>query len=339
VTLSPPQPFDPNRHSGPFESGNDALDRYFDRIAKWAETAGDARTYVVPIVGGGVAGYYTLSAAAVDFQDAPDRLKKGAARRPVPAVLLGRLAVNQDFQGMGVGAGMLTDAIERVLLAARSVGVRVLLVHAKNAEARNWYLARAEFLPSPFDSKTLMLPLQDIDDALESIGRRQPVGTEIKAHVSWAGDAPTAESLWFSANDDGTFTVANIPAFIDDLALGDVVRMTGSAGSRLPMVTEIVRRGGHSTVGILFSDQLSDAEIRQQTRAWSEDLAAKIEGWRPGFVGVSVPWDNLHALESRLVELSDDGIVEEFGITCGVDGAVGPMPWFESDQDDQRSEP
>ncbi|MGH8931066.1 MAG: GNAT family N-acetyltransferase [Egibacteraceae bacterium] len=167
MTYRPPELYDPKlRDASRFDCGVEPLNNYLHRIADWAQQTGDARIFVVATADYEVAGYSTLSAASVEFEHAPSRLRKGAARRPAPAVLLGRLAVDHRHAGHGLGAGMLRDAMLRVAQAAGTVGIRALLVHAKDDAARDWYLARAEFLPSPLSPHTLMLPLQDLISAL-----------------------------------------------------------------------------------------------------------------------------------------------------------------------------
>jgi GNAT superfamily N-acetyltransferase len=70
------------------------------------------------------------------------------ARHPVPAVLLARLAIDHEWQGKGLGPGILKDAILRVLNAAEGIGVRALLVHAKDEKAKSFYLHH-DFEPLP----------------------------------------------------------------------------------------------------------------------------------------------------------------------------------------------
>jgi GNAT superfamily N-acetyltransferase len=105
-------------------------------------------------------GCYSLAAAQVIFADAPVRLQKGVPRHPIPVVLLARLAVDRGRQGQGLGAALLKDAILRTLVAAEGVGVRALLVHAKDEAARAFY-ARYDFEPLPGHPLHLVLLLKD----------------------------------------------------------------------------------------------------------------------------------------------------------------------------------
>lgn len=79
---------------------------------------------------------------------------------PIPAFLLGRLAVDQRHQGCGLGANLLRDAIRRCLTASEIIGSRVLLVHAASPEAKTFY-EHLDFEPSPTDPLHLLLVLED----------------------------------------------------------------------------------------------------------------------------------------------------------------------------------
>lgn len=159
-----PERYNPARHDvDGFSSGVDALDRYLQRVAAQAQTADDARAYVVTVNGRApVVAYYTLSAGSVAFADAPARARKGVPPRPIPVVVLGRLAVHERHHRAGLGRALLRDAMLRVIAAAEHVGVRALLVQAKDHHAREWYHRQAEFESFPADPATLMLLMKDL---------------------------------------------------------------------------------------------------------------------------------------------------------------------------------
>ena len=109
-----------------------------------------------------VVGYYALAAAQVETADATERAKKGQpSRRPVPAVLLARLAVDERHQGAGLGRSLLQDVLLRSVEAADAIGIRVLLVHAKHERAKAWYLQYG-FEESPTDSLHVMMLMKDV---------------------------------------------------------------------------------------------------------------------------------------------------------------------------------
>ena len=88
-----------------------------------------------------VAGYYTLSAAEIELGLLPDAVRKRLPRYPaLPALLLGRLAVDHRFRGQGMGRRLLYDAFRRVSDIAEQAGVFALIVDAKDDEARTFYI-------------------------------------------------------------------------------------------------------------------------------------------------------------------------------------------------------
>jgi GNAT superfamily N-acetyltransferase len=109
-----------------------------------------------------VVGYYALAAAQVEPEDARERALKGEPQaRPVPAVLLARLAVHRERQRVGLGRSLLQDVMLRSLDAAEAIGARVLLVHAKHEAAKVWYLQYG-FEESPTDPLHLLMLLKDV---------------------------------------------------------------------------------------------------------------------------------------------------------------------------------
>lgn len=120
-----------------------------------------SRTYVVcdaSSEGARVVGYYCLSAGAVQREAAPGKLRRNAPDA-VPVSIIGRLAVDRDYAGRGLGASLLSDALRRIAGAAQSIGIAAVLVQAKDEAARTWYLGQAEWLEFPAGSRTLWLPV------------------------------------------------------------------------------------------------------------------------------------------------------------------------------------
>jgi GNAT superfamily N-acetyltransferase len=116
-----------------------------------------SRTYVV-CDGARVAGYYCLSAGAVQREAAPGKLRRNAPDS-VPVSIIGRLAVDRGYAGRGLGASLLADALRRIAGAALSIGIAAVLVQAKDEAARAWYLGQAEWLEFPAGTRTLWLPV------------------------------------------------------------------------------------------------------------------------------------------------------------------------------------
>jgi predicted N-acetyltransferase YhbS len=87
---------------------------------------------------------------------------------PIPVVLLARLAVDTSAQKSGLGRALLRDALIRVEAAADEIGIRALLIHAKDEGARDFYMKCAEFEPSPTDPLHLFLLMKDLKKLLAS---------------------------------------------------------------------------------------------------------------------------------------------------------------------------
>lgn len=148
-----------------FDCGREALNRFIIRYAFLNRQAGASQSYVA-VAEDKVIGYYTLMVGQVEYDGAPERLKKGLARHPVPIMLLARLAIAASWQGKGLGSGLLKDAMLRTLQAAEIAGIRAFAVHAKDDAARAFY-ERFDFLPSPSDSYHLFRLLKDIGATLK----------------------------------------------------------------------------------------------------------------------------------------------------------------------------
>jgi GNAT superfamily N-acetyltransferase len=146
-----------------FDCGKEPLNRFLVRHAMQNQQASASQTYL-GLADDEVIGFYTLVVGEVAFDRAPERLRKGLARHPVPIMLLARLAVSAGWHGRGIGKGLLKDAMLRTLQAADIAGIRALAVHAKDDEARAFYEA-FDFVPSPTDPLHLFMLMKDLKAA------------------------------------------------------------------------------------------------------------------------------------------------------------------------------
>lgn len=157
MSLSAPTPLTPAHDLKEFCCGVPALDDWLNRRAQANQISGASRTYVVA-EGEKVIAYYCLASGAIALRDAP-----GAVRRnmpdPVPMAIMGRLAIDQSWQGKGLGVALLQDAVRRTVEAAAIVGIRGLLVHAISLEAKAFYEHHG-FRASPTQPMTLILSLK-----------------------------------------------------------------------------------------------------------------------------------------------------------------------------------
>ena len=161
--LTAPSPLAAEHELEEFNSGTPPLDEWLKRRARQNEASGASRTYVIA-EGRRVVGYYGLVAGSVLHEVATSRVRRNMPD-PVPVALLGRLAVDRQWQGRGLGAALLRDAVLRVVGAAGTIGVRALLVHAISDEAKAFY-ERWGFRPSATDPMTLMITMEEAQKML-----------------------------------------------------------------------------------------------------------------------------------------------------------------------------
>lgn len=142
-----------------FDCGKLTLNEWLIRHARQAQASGSAKTFIVED-NAQVVGYFSLTVGQIETMDAPDRIRKGMGRHPIPVVILARLAVSIDSQGLGIGRGMLQDALRRTLVLAEQAGIRAMLTHPIDEEAAQFY-QRFGFIASPWREQQLLLLLKD----------------------------------------------------------------------------------------------------------------------------------------------------------------------------------
>jgi GNAT superfamily N-acetyltransferase len=157
--LSTPVPLTAEHDLSAFDCGEPALNDWLRHRALKNESR-FSRTYVV-CEGQRVVGYFCISAGSVERGATPGKVRRNAPDI-IPVSVIGRLAVNRDHAGKGLGADLLSDALRRIALASQSIGIGAVLVQAKDEAAKRFYLRCAEFLEYPEDSRTLFLPIETV---------------------------------------------------------------------------------------------------------------------------------------------------------------------------------
>jgi N-acetylglutamate synthase-like GNAT family acetyltransferase len=160
LQLNVPQPLAVNHLLDGFDCGEGVLDDWLKRRAMTNQLSGASRTFVVADKEGRVFGYYAIAAGAVAHQQATSAVRRNMPD-PIPVMVLARLAVDRQVQGIKLGASLLQDAVNRVVVVSQSVGVRALLVHALDDRAKAFY-AHYGFQESPQHPMTLMLRLNTV---------------------------------------------------------------------------------------------------------------------------------------------------------------------------------
>jgi len=156
--LNPPEKLTSSHQIDRFDSGNSQLNDWLKRRALKNELQGASRTYVV-CTGNVVVGYYCLANGAVAQTIATGRVRRNMPD-PIPVMVIGRLAVDRNWQGQGIGRGLLRDAILRTLNAAEIAGIRAIIVHTISQSAKQFYES-CGFTASPIESMTMMVTIKD----------------------------------------------------------------------------------------------------------------------------------------------------------------------------------
>ncbi len=160
---SPPfklAPLDSTHDRASFNCTSEPLNRYLREQANQDMRRRVAACFVALTDPQRIAAYYTLGSASLLLTDLPSHISKKLPRYPtVPAVRMGRLAVDQAFKGQGLGGALLADALTR---AARSeIAAFALMVDAKDQGAASFYQHHG-FIALPDSPLTLFLPLASI---------------------------------------------------------------------------------------------------------------------------------------------------------------------------------
>jgi len=165
VKITAPEKLSDAHITTAFNCGNSDLNRFLKKHAYINQLSGNSTTYVVCNHDGSVVGYYTITLASVTHKSAPAKVKSGQPRYPIPVILLARLAVDSDWQRKGLGRGLLKDACMRVLMVADIAGCRAFLIHAKDEQARQWYM-QFGMEQSPTDPLHLLSSIKDLRGSL-----------------------------------------------------------------------------------------------------------------------------------------------------------------------------
>ena len=159
LALAAPVPIAANHDLAAFDCGEPTLNDWLKHRALRNESR-FSRTYVV-CDNNQVVAYFCISAGSVERAAAPAKIRRNAPD-VVPVSVIGRLAVSRAHAGRGLGADILSDALRRIAVASQSVGIGAVLVQTKNENAKRFYLACAEFIEYPADSRTLFLPIETV---------------------------------------------------------------------------------------------------------------------------------------------------------------------------------
>jgi GNAT superfamily N-acetyltransferase len=160
VAISRPEPLAAVHDVSEFSCGKPSLDRWLKTRALSNQEKGFTAVMVVHEANR-VVGYYGLAPTAVLPATLPRSLRTGQPPDPVPCLLLGQLAADQNYSRMGIGTGLLKHALQRCVTAAGLIGGRALIVNAVDIEAADFWKRRG-FIPSKDDPLILLRSIADI---------------------------------------------------------------------------------------------------------------------------------------------------------------------------------
>jgi len=159
MSLLPPELLTEQHQVESFCSGVDSIDLWLKQRAMKNQKNGASRVFVA-CEQAQVIAYYALASGAIDIEQAPGHFRRNMPD-PIPVILLGRLAVDQRFQGKGIGRALIRDAGYRIIQAADTVGIRGIIAQAISENTKTFY-EQVGFSPSPLDPMTLMITLLDL---------------------------------------------------------------------------------------------------------------------------------------------------------------------------------
>lgn len=170
--LRRPALLDPRRHDREqFDSGEPSLDEWLRRYAGQNRRRDTAATWVIVDTHHVVVAYASVAMTGIDRSVAPETVAKGAPD-PVPALLLGRLAVDRRFANLGVGTALATHVLATAVELNKKAACRAVVVTALNAQARTWWerLGFRPFDPQSSEQLDLYLLTSDIEVTLRRVG-------------------------------------------------------------------------------------------------------------------------------------------------------------------------
>ena len=158
--VNKPELLNSNRNTSDFNCDDATLNEWLSKKAFKNQKNKASQTFVI-CNDDKVIGFYALATGSVERMKTPKSLARNMPN-PIPVIVLGRLAIDTEFHGRGLGAALLKDAIQRTIYISENVGVKALLVHAISDAAKSFYIHH-NFIESPHESMTLILSMSNSD--------------------------------------------------------------------------------------------------------------------------------------------------------------------------------
>ena len=149
-----------------FDCGKESLNNYIQRNATKDVKIGTCACFIIKNDDEEVIGYYTLSTESIPIEDAPPTFQKKIKYEYVPVILLGRLAVDKNYFGKGLGKFLLVNSLKRSLdVATNHVGAVAVIVDPIDEEAKAYY-GKYGFILLP-DSGRMFMSMKTIENAFK----------------------------------------------------------------------------------------------------------------------------------------------------------------------------
>lgn len=156
-------PIDKKFQKETFDCGYPVLNDYLKKYARQNHNKGIAKAFVALEASGSlkIDGYYTVNASVIEYKSIPESMNRGIPAYPVPAMLIGKLAVDNSVKGQGLGGKLLADALLRAVRASQEIAIYAVRVDAIDNQARQFYL-KHEFISFTDNPLSLFLPMESI---------------------------------------------------------------------------------------------------------------------------------------------------------------------------------
>lgn len=161
--ITAPTPLTAQHEVTVFDCGNSSLNEWIKKRAFKNEGLGGSRTYVI-CKENNVVGYYSLAVGGIDHEKTPPSLRRDMPA-PIPVMILGRLAIDQNYQNKKLGSFFLRDALLRTLQASQIAGIKAIMVETVSNEAKAFYKKHG-FRDSPIDERLLFITIAEAQRCL-----------------------------------------------------------------------------------------------------------------------------------------------------------------------------
>lgn len=151
-----------------FDCGIAELNEYLQKYARQNHRKGIATTFIaIPETGNrNVAGYYSISMSELKLESLPENYRRKLPRYPIPAIKIGKLAVDKSMQGKGLGKQLLMECFRKAISLSSEIGIFCVIVDAVNQKAKGFYL-KYGFIPLQDNSLSLFLPIKTLIDVVK----------------------------------------------------------------------------------------------------------------------------------------------------------------------------